>query len=157
MPRRPRRSRVMNQLWGEGGEGSCREDPGEGTGLSEDFCNFPSGCALLVLGGPAGIRLLGVPRGADGTPRWKVRPRIRLGDDREEVGAAWGAQVEAENSGASRVSGPARQDPQGCGGRVPTRRCGLGLPGRKAPGKARAISLEPGAVTPTSVVRLSCR
>lgn len=87
----------MNQLWGEGGEGSCREDPGEGTGLSEDFCNFPSGCALLVLGGPAGIRLLGVPRGADGTPRWKVRPRIRPGEDREEVGAAWGAQLEVEN------------------------------------------------------------
>ncbi|XP_010852149.1 PREDICTED: uncharacterized protein LOC104998589 [Bison bison bison] len=55
----------MNQLRGARPGRELRESRGGGQ-RAEDFCNFPSRCALLALLGPTGILFLWVPRGESG-------------------------------------------------------------------------------------------
>lgn len=72
-----------------------RESRGGGR-RAEDFCNFPSSCALLAPLGPAGIRLLvpggrgRVPAGGrGGAPDWWAG----RGPVQKEVGEAWRGKV----------------------------------------------------------------
>lgn len=112
--------------------GSYGKAAGEGRG--EDFCNFPSSCALLALLGLAGIRLLLVPGGSrwdpagDGRAPAEVRPPELAGGRGpvgKEVGEACGGKVETENSARRAPPAPARDPAAGRGGKPGTAEAGV--------------------------------